>query len=314
MLHKDEYNQDEYNDYYAQETRGAEILGKKERGSSKKLLIIVVLLALILIGGYFGWKSISGSKNYDTNITKSIENKESKKDTKENNITKSIEDKESKKDIKEDNITKEVTNTITENSKNLKMNPEDIANIVQIVMKKINQKKSNKAKIEKTEEKSIPKSQEQIEDTKLVKSLENSEVDSLLTQLENTDILQEDNNKKAKSKETVDTYNKKVISSEKLANDDLSKLSNDISDIVEEDKNVVEDKNSTEYVKEVDKETKDREKEMRYITVRRGDTLGKIAKRVYGNVMMYKKIYEANPDILKRADRIYVGQRLRVPE
>ena len=53
---------------------------------------------------------------------------------------------------------------------------------------------------------------------------------------------------------------------------------------------------------------------MRYITVRKGDTLGKIAKRVYGNVMMYKKIYEANPDILRRADKIYIGQRLRVPE
>jgi nucleoid-associated protein YgaU len=53
---------------------------------------------------------------------------------------------------------------------------------------------------------------------------------------------------------------------------------------------------------------------MRYVIVKKGDTLGKIAKRVYGNVMDYKKIYEANPDILRRPDRIYIGQKLRVPE
>ena len=56
-----------------------------------------------------------------------------------------------------------------------------------------------------------------------------------------------------------------------------------------------------------------RKNEMRIIVVRRGDTLGKIAKRAYGNVMEYRKIYKANPDILKRPDRIYVGQKLRIP-
>ena len=299
MFNKDEYNQDEYNDYYAQETRGAEISGKRNNDNGKKILIIIVLLALILVGGYFGWKSID--TNFDANVTKPIETKESVK---------------SKKDTKDDNITKEVTNAVTASSKNTKMNPEDIANIVQMVMKKINQQNSNSAKVEKSKKEPVVNSQDQIKDNKLMKSLEDSEVDSLVSQLENVDISEKDKNKKAKSKETVDTYNKKIVSSEKLANDDLSKLSNDISDIIENDKEkeIIKDKNSTEYAKEVDKETKERKKEMRYITVRKGDTLGKIAKRVYGNVMMYKKIYEANPDILRRPDRVYIGQRLRVPE
>ena len=297
MLNKDEYNQDEYNDYYAQETRGAEISGKKDNsGGSKKLLIIIILLALILVGGYFGWKSIG--TNSDINVTKPIEKKESIKNK------------------KEDNITKEVTDAVTASSKNAKMNSEDIANIVQMVMKKINQQNSNGAKVEKSKKEPVVNSQDQIKDNRLMKSLEDSEVDSLVSQLENVDISEKDNNKKAKSKETIDTFNKKIVSSEKLANDDLSKLSNDISDIIENDKEkeIIKDKNSTEYAKEVDKETKERKKEMRYITVRKGDTLGKIAKRVYGNVMMYKKIYEANPDILRRPDRVYIGQRLRVPE
>ncbi len=295
MLHKDEYNQDEYNDYYAQETRGAEISGKKDSGGSKKLLIIIVLLALILVGGYLGWKSINSS--CDTNITK--KEKESIK---------------SNKDTKEDNITQEVTNAVTASNKNSKMNSEDIANIVQMVMKKINQQNSSNSRVEKKEP--VAKSQNQIKDNKLINSLANSEVDSLVSQLENVDILAKDKNKKAKSKEVVDTYNKKIVSSEKLANDDLSKLSNDISNIIENDKakEIIGDTNNTKYTEEIAKETKERKKEMRYITVRRGDTLGKIAKRVYGNVMMYKKIYEANPDILKRPDRVYIGQRLRVPE
>ncbi len=297
MLNKDEYNQDEYNDYYAQETRGAEISDKKDNGGgSKKLLIIIILLALILVGGYFGWKSID--INSDINVTKSIEKKESIKNKKENNIT------------------KEVTDAVTASSKNTKMNPEDIANIVQMVMKKINQQNSSNAKVEEVQKEPVVNSQDQIKDNRLVKSLENSEVDSLVSQLENVDISEKDNNKKAETKETVDTYNKKIVSSEKLASDDLSRLSNDISDIIENDKEkeIIKDKNSTEYAKEVDKETKERKKEMRYITVRKGDTLGKIAKRVYGNVMMYKKIYEANPDILRRPDKVYIGQRLRVPE
>jgi len=46
--------------------------------------------------------------------------------------------------------------------------------------------------------------------------------------------------------------------------------------------------------------------------VKKGDTLGKIAKRAYGNAMAYKKIYQANPEVT-RPDRIYIGQKLRIP-
>ena len=44
-----------------------------------------------------------------------------------------------------------------------------------------------------------------------------------------------------------------------------------------------------------------------------GDSLSKIAKREYGNANEWKRIYEANRDILKDPDKIYPGQRLNIP-
>ena len=44
-----------------------------------------------------------------------------------------------------------------------------------------------------------------------------------------------------------------------------------------------------------------------------GDSLSKIAKREYGNSNEWKRIYEANQDILKDPDKIYPGQKLKIP-
>jgi len=56
------------------------------------------------------------------------------------------------------------------------------------------------------------------------------------------------------------------------------------------------------------------ETEARTYTVVSGDTLWKIAERVYGNGSQYMKIYEANTDILEHPDRIFPGQRLVIPD
>jgi nucleoid-associated protein YgaU len=48
-------------------------------------------------------------------------------------------------------------------------------------------------------------------------------------------------------------------------------------------------------------------------TVERGDTLSKIAKKVYGNAMKYPVIFEANKPMLTHPDKIYPGQVLRIP-
>lgn len=47
--------------------------------------------------------------------------------------------------------------------------------------------------------------------------------------------------------------------------------------------------------------------------VKKGDTLSKIAKAVYGDPMKYPVIFEANKPMLTDPDKIYPGQILRIP-
>lgn len=48
-------------------------------------------------------------------------------------------------------------------------------------------------------------------------------------------------------------------------------------------------------------------------TVKSGESLSKIAKHYYGDMMKYKQIFEANRSILDNPDRIDVGQELIIP-
>lgn len=50
-----------------------------------------------------------------------------------------------------------------------------------------------------------------------------------------------------------------------------------------------------------------------YYEVKKGDTLWKIAENFYGDGKLYKKIFEANTDILKDPNKIQIGQKLRIP-
>ena len=52
----------------------------------------------------------------------------------------------------------------------------------------------------------------------------------------------------------------------------------------------------------------------RTYTVVAGDSLSKIAQREYGHANQWNRIYEANRDILKDPDKIYPGQKLRIPK
>jgi len=44
-----------------------------------------------------------------------------------------------------------------------------------------------------------------------------------------------------------------------------------------------------------------------------GDTLGGIAKKYYGKAGAYMKIFEANRDIISDPNKIYPGQKIRIP-
>lgn len=44
-----------------------------------------------------------------------------------------------------------------------------------------------------------------------------------------------------------------------------------------------------------------------------GDTLGGIAKKYYGSASKYMKIFEANREIISDPNKIYPGQKIRIP-
>ncbi len=51
-----------------------------------------------------------------------------------------------------------------------------------------------------------------------------------------------------------------------------------------------------------------------YYIIQKGDSLSKISKQYYGNAMDYPKIFEANREVIKDADLIYPGQKIRIPK
>ncbi len=55
------------------------------------------------------------------------------------------------------------------------------------------------------------------------------------------------------------------------------------------------------------------EPEAQYHDVVRGDTLSAIAKKYYGDANKYPAIFEANKPMLTHPDKIYPGQKLRIP-
>ena len=50
-----------------------------------------------------------------------------------------------------------------------------------------------------------------------------------------------------------------------------------------------------------------------YYIVKKGDTLSAIAKQFYGKANDYPNIFEANREVLKDANLIYPGQKIRIP-
>jgi nucleoid-associated protein YgaU len=44
-----------------------------------------------------------------------------------------------------------------------------------------------------------------------------------------------------------------------------------------------------------------------------GDTLGVIARKFYGKASAYTRIFEANREIISDPNKIYPGQKIRIP-
>lgn len=50
-----------------------------------------------------------------------------------------------------------------------------------------------------------------------------------------------------------------------------------------------------------------------YYVIESGDTLSTLAKRYYGDAMAYMRIFEANRGVIENPDKIFVGQKIRIP-
>jgi len=55
------------------------------------------------------------------------------------------------------------------------------------------------------------------------------------------------------------------------------------------------------------------EEAIQYYIIQKGDTLSRIAKQYYGDANKYPVIFEANREVIKNADLIFPGQKIRIP-
>jgi nucleoid-associated protein YgaU len=51
-----------------------------------------------------------------------------------------------------------------------------------------------------------------------------------------------------------------------------------------------------------------------YYVIKSGDTLSAIAKQFYGDANKYPAIFEANREVIKDANLIFPGQKIRIPK
>lgn len=337
MLNKDQYNQEEYNDYYRQEVQGSELGSSpsKENKFVGKFIALLSLLALA-IASYFGYKAFSNASISDNNHTTNIPAKETK-----SSLPKSVQEKSTaiespkvkmpidetpeNKTIQEKGVEKKalqekshttqskVTKVVETQSK---MSPEEVATVVAAVMKQMSQtKSSNNSTTVETPNK---------QDLKLINKLTDLEVDpvskDLMDELEKSEV--NEDAKIENSDKKIDVYNKVNVqnTTTNMETDTLSQLSDKINSIIT--KETTSETTSTSstsssntdkgYTESLKNEVDVRKNEMRIIIVQEGDTLGKIAIRAYGDASAFKRIYEANPEVT-RPDRIYIGQKLRIP-
>ena len=323
MLNKDQYNKDVYNDYYEQATKGAEIKHGKKNAGMGKLLLIFLLLALIGILGYFVWENLTSVKDNkgttkEEMVHKITEINNSKNEVAEDSLEEALaktlqssevqENSEEKEKIEKTEVTSKIVADIASQNSDTKMSPEDIAKIVQLVTQQI--------QIEKESEKQ-KNATLKIEKDSLEASLENVETDTLSSESPIISTTDGSQKKEASIDKKTNTYNKVVVQDKNIpteTTDELSQLSMEISNVINSNSDNTTPTDSNSYTSSLSQEADTRTKEMRYHIVKKGDTLAGIALKIYGNSRDYIKLYEANPDILRRADKIYIGQRLRVPE
>ena len=280
MYYNSNKNSNDYYNAYKRELSNLEAY-KKEESREKIIKLILSLLALVLfvVAAFYLYRYFNPVLDLKNSF---IENKKAFPKNKvltkivirEEELPISIQEHEAHIE-KTKNITKNVSDTTTPKKQEVvaSINKKDIALIVQIIMSQMN--------------------------TKIEKPLEEQ--------------LEEINNKVFvnKSLKKANHYNKVILTKNEVLevkNASLMKLSTNLNNIMKEEINA-----NSNYTQAIEKEVISRKNEMRVIIVQKGDTLSRIAKKAYGDHADYRKIFTANPEIIKNPNQIFVGQRLRIP-
>ncbi len=216
------------------------------------------------------------------------------------------QEKAKPKTVVEKSITK-----VAKGSGKGRLSQEELATIAKLVAKELAKSKTVTKSVAQTPQARQVQNTAPQSDAALVASLQQADTDTLKESNVNTNSIKS-SNVKASSSKKVDTFNKVVVQQKANKNDDLAKLSSEIDTILQTE-DVQKHKKNLKYKKVLDKEANVRAGELRFIVVKKGDTLSSIAYRAYGRASAYTKIYRANPDLVKNPNRIYVGMKLRVP-
>ena len=298
MFRKEEELEHDFMEY------GKENAPEKEKketnilGKTIQLLSVIVLLGIVGFMGFFGYKYMQKDM---------LGKKDNIADSSVQNNTKTAPSENASQKVSAISATKSDTKQ--------KMYTQDqMQVIVQTLMAQMQTVKQT-AKKQSAVESVSSKVSDTSEDKALVSALNNVEVDQLeeidedVPMHANQDKIYKAETKKSTKK--VDHYNKVVVQTSQNTYDDLANLSLEIGNVVDDMK--THDEKQSSYTNSIKKEVVTRSNEMRVIVVKSGDSLSKIAKRAYGSAQAYDRIMEANPDLIKNPDHIYVGQRLRVP-
>ena len=286
-------------------------------GTIIKALIIILLILLVIVVGSFAYKFLFSSKENTQQVQK-IQPISQTTQPIQQNVAVNTQPKKSEDLQTNTNQTNNLKNQITQQVKNNTsgLKKEDIAMIVQAVLAQMEQKQASQASNVNNPAQETQTNVQNSDDSELLNSLQAVSVDRVekneidTSRLENINTNQEVRSSNIKKE---DTFNKIIVENQNAnTQDDLSKLYSQLNQIMQKDKTKKSVKDKT-FVKKLEVETKVRKNEMRIITVKKGDTLSKIALRAYGNPMLFTKIFEANPDLISDPNRIYPGQKLRVP-
>jgi len=159
--------------------------------------------------------------------------------------------------------------------------------------------------------------EKELSDEELVKLLLNLEPDQL-KRLDIEKILKSKKQQQDNVAKTAYLNNQAIIETKRSSGDDeMAQVSTQVENLVamvEQKSQKESTSQQKEYMKSLQSEIETRQKTMRFYVVKKGDTLSKIAREIYGKESDYIKIYKANQDIITNPSLIFPGQRLRIPE